>query len=333
VNAPENTWAIVLAGGEGSRLHSLTTTALGVAVPKQFCSLRGGKSLLLEALERAESVASPEHICAVVSQPHAQWWGPALSAMPRVKIIVQPSNCGTANGILLPLLYILAQDPEATIVIFPSDHHVREELILGAALQGAVRELSTRSEQILLIGIIPDTEDPDLGYIVPGCRDGTLTTVDRFVEKPAAPLVRALIDAGALWNAFIIAARARALLQLFIERLPQVVIGMQAVIAQNRFVPGSSVAVADLYRDLPNVDFSRHILQGAEPTLRVLKAPLCGWSDLGTPKRLAETLIRLPPLRDFPDEAFNALAGVLNLERQQTRLQAPGVVSPERAHA
>ena len=54
-----NTWAIVLAGGEGSRLHGLTMTALGVAVPKQFCSLRGGRSLLSEALKRAEAVAPP----------------------------------------------------------------------------------------------------------------------------------------------------------------------------------------------------------------------------------------------------------------------------------
>ena len=59
MSAFENTWAIVPAGGEGRRLHGVTTTALGVAVPKQFCSLRGGNSLLLEALKRAEAVADP----------------------------------------------------------------------------------------------------------------------------------------------------------------------------------------------------------------------------------------------------------------------------------
>src|SRR5258708_4316875 len=52
-----NTWAIVLAAGEGSRLHSLTTTEAGIAIPKQYCSLRGGPSLLREALQRAEIVA------------------------------------------------------------------------------------------------------------------------------------------------------------------------------------------------------------------------------------------------------------------------------------
>jgi 2-C-methyl-D-erythritol 4-phosphate cytidylyltransferase len=90
-----NTWAIVLAGGEGSRLRSLTKTESGVAVPKQYCSLRGGDSLLFEALERARSVASPEHILTVVSQAHRCWWEPALSAMAQIGIVVQLRNCGT----------------------------------------------------------------------------------------------------------------------------------------------------------------------------------------------------------------------------------------------
>ena len=247
----ENTWAIVLAGGEGRRLHSLTTTAWGVAVPKQFCSLRGGTSLLLEALKRAEAVASPEHICTVVSQQHRGWWDHALSAVPKAKVIVQPRNCGTANGVLLPLLYIMARDPGARIVVLPSDRHVRDEPVLAAALQRAVQELSRRRDQILLIGIHPEAEDPDLGYIVPGARDGAVSTVDRFVEKLDAPLARNLVEAGALWNAFIVAARARALLQIFIQRFPQVVLGMQAVVAQSQFTPDLSVAAMDLYRDLP----------------------------------------------------------------------------------
>jgi mannose-1-phosphate guanylyltransferase len=329
----ENTWAIVLAGGEGSRLHSVTTTALGVAVPKQFCSLRGGNSLLLEALKRAEAVALPEHICTVVSQQHRGWWDHALSAVPKAKVIVQPRNCGTANGILLPLLYIMARDPGARIVLLPSDHHVRDEQVLAVALQRAVQELSTRRDQILLIGIHPEAEDPDLGYIVPGARDGAVSTVDRFVEKPDVPLARHLVEAGALWNAFIVAARARALLQIFIQRFPQVVIGMQAVVAQSQFTADLSVAANDFYRNLPDVDFSRQILQGAESVLRVLQVPRCGWSDLGTPKRLAETLQALPQSRDSPDDGLNPPAGFLNLAMQYARLQTGGDATSERALA
>ena len=133
MGAAGNTWAIVLAGGEGSRLRSVTTTALGVAIPKQFCSLHGGDSLLHDALKRAESIASPDHICAVVSQQHRRWWESALAGVASVNIIVQPRNCGTANGILLPLLCILERDPEARVVILPSDHHVRKESSAGGS--------------------------------------------------------------------------------------------------------------------------------------------------------------------------------------------------------
>jgi mannose-1-phosphate guanylyltransferase len=100
-----NTWAIVLAAGDGSRLHSLTTTESGIAIPKQFCSLHGGQSLLREALQRAEAVASPANSCIVVAHHHKRWWDAELAGKPKSNVIVQPSNQGTANGILLPMLH------------------------------------------------------------------------------------------------------------------------------------------------------------------------------------------------------------------------------------
>jgi mannose-1-phosphate guanylyltransferase len=117
------------------------------------------------------------------------------------------------------------------------------------------------------------------------------------------------------------------------ERGPHVVIRMQAVLAHNQFTPGLSAAATDLYRDLPEVDFSRHILQGADSMLRVLQVPRCGWSDLGTPKRLAQTLRALPPASNLPDDSLNPLAGFLNLAMQYARLQSTvlssaGAVAP-----
>src|SRR5271154_6676932 len=74
MNRSGNTWSIVLAAGEGRRLQSLTMTKSGVAIPKQFCSLRGGDSLLREALNRAKEIIQPENICIVVARQHSQWW-------------------------------------------------------------------------------------------------------------------------------------------------------------------------------------------------------------------------------------------------------------------
>jgi mannose-1-phosphate guanylyltransferase len=314
-------WAIVLAGGEGSRLHGLTTDASGVTVPKQFCSLTGGQSLLVETLQRAASVVEPDHICVVVAAQHRRWWEPMLSEMPKSNIILQPSNRGTGNGVLLPLLHILARDPSAHIVLLPSDHYVRDEPALASTLRLAAGALEDQPDQVLLLGMHPDDADPDLGYIVPGHKIGPNTsTVDRFVEKPSGAAARQLLDQGALWNALIIATRARALLGLFMTRLPDVVANMHSAVAEDLRSSPNALATAIVYRDLPKIDFSSQILQGAETKLRLVEANHCGWSDLGTPKRLGETLRELPHVGQTSRDSINSAFVPLNLSVQHARL-------------
>jgi mannose-1-phosphate guanylyltransferase len=311
-----------LAAGDGRRLHGLTTNEFGVAVPKQFCSLRGGESLLRDALRRAEAITHPRRICTIVAEQHRRWWGPALGSRPSPNVIVQPRNRGTAHGILLPLLHILRRDPEAHVVLLPSDHHIEDEHVLARALRGAVRYAYARSGVILLLGISPDRPDPDLGYIVPGDKVAPrLLAVSRFVEKPRAVVAQKLIHHGALWNAFILAARGTALLELFQSRRPELVKSMRAAIAQDQGTPDDPAAMTALYQGLCDIDFSRHVLEGAESRLRVVSVPRCGWSDLGTPTRLAETLQRLPP-RDIASDAHPDLVGYLNLAAQHARRQA-----------
>ncbi len=201
------TWALVLAAGDGRRLHSLTTDAQGIAVPKQYCSLRGGPSLLEQALQRARSIAAPERVCMVVAAQHRRWWSSALADMPEENVIVQPENRGTAIGILLPLLRILERDPQARIVLLPSDHHLRDEHIMAQSLLQAEQHIRVRNDSLLLLGIEPEEADPGLGYIMPGLSAGPRTyQVAYFVEKPEASVAQDLISKGALWNAFIIVA-------------------------------------------------------------------------------------------------------------------------------
>jgi len=319
----EKTWAVVLAAGEGSRLHDLTTTSIGVAVPKQFCSLHGGPSLLQDALRRAQSVAPPERVCAIVASQHRPWWRDLTQVMPERNVIVQPHNRGTGIGILLPLLHVMARDPEARVVLLPSDHHVCDEGVLARALRSAVLELETRPNELVALGLTPDEADPELGYIVPGASDGDGTAkVARFVEKPSAELAQALVAAGALWNAFIVAADARTLLAMYETRFADVVGAMRAAVERDARVPNDPIAAQALYEKLPTIDFSRHVMEGAESMLRVLSVPPCGWSDLGTPRRVAETLRRSRPRVSEWDSIGDSLTGFLSLAVQQARFGA-----------
>ena len=290
-----HTWGLVLAAGQGSRLRRLTINSAGIVIPKQFCSLQGGPSLLQEALGRAAAVASPKRICTVVAEEHRRWWEAALARIPRDNVIVQPENRGTGNGILLPLLHIMRRDPDAQIVLLPSDHHVRDERTLERSLRHAVSQLVRRRSQVILLGIEPEETDPGLGYMVPvGTAEAGVRSVERFVEKPPADMARQLITEGALWNVFIVVARARALLDLFTRRYPEVVAAMRVAVARDAADPAEPLAIKALYRSLPEIDFSRHVAQGSESRLRVLTVPACGWTDLGTPARVARALERVP---------------------------------------
>ena len=285
-------WGLILAAGDGKRLESLTTPSGGAAIPKQYCSLRGGPSLLQDALQRALSVAAQQRTCVVVAEKHRRWWTPQLQHLPAANVIVQPENRGTATGILLPLLQLRERDPDAHLVILPADHHVRREAYLTRALRAALAALSARPGQTLLLGVTPEAPDPELGYIVPGAAEAAELTrpVQQFVEKPPLKSARELIEQGALWNTFIIAASVPGLMQLYERRDPRIVAQMHEALRRDRTTAGAARAVAALYGRLPTMDFSRDILPGQESSIRVLRVPPCGWSDLGTPERVVRTL-------------------------------------------
>jgi mannose-1-phosphate guanylyltransferase len=316
----QKTWALVLAAGDGTRLAALTTDANGNSVPKQFCSLNGGGSLLHDALARARRFAPRERQCAIVSAGHERYWRQSLWSLPRSNVIVQPRNCGTANGVLLAVLSILERDPLARIVFLPADHFVRDEALLAASLRAAVAQLTRRPDGLVLIGIEPDEADPELGYIVPGMtgHDGALS-VRQFVEKPSAAAARELIASGAVWNSFIFAAHGPALLGVIREHMPSIVEDMATALALDARRGGEPVALEQLYDDLPSVDFSKAIMQRAADRLSVITAPACGWSDLGTPMRVAQALRRLTPRRKPARQAMPTQSAFINLAMQHAQ--------------
>lgn len=286
-------WALVLAAGSGSRLRTLTGNGGGTAVPKQYCSLAGGPSLVRETLARARRIAPPDRVVVVVAEEHAVWWRPALADLPESNIVVQPLNRGTAAGILLPLLTILDRDPRATVAVLPSDHHVADEETLARSLRTALDVAERDGERIVLLGIEPEATDSDYGWIVPGerARDG-IAAVRTFVEKPRPELAVELLRRGGLWNSFLFAASGSALRALFLRRRPSLLGALVIAPRGNWRDAESRRTLARIYSDLPISDFSRELLQGTEDRLALLPVPDCGWSDLGTPARVSACIAR-----------------------------------------
>ncbi len=323
MNRLQHTWAVVLAAGDGTRLSTMTTDSDGNPVPKQFCSLNGGESLLHEALQRANRIVPRERVCAIVANQHRPYWRLNLWSLPAANVIVQPRNRGTAHGVLLAVLSILDRDPLARILFLPADHYVADEAALAGSLRDAVN-LSTRSAQgLVLVGIEPEEPDPELGYIVPGrrLRDGS-HIVQQFVEKPRQSHAVELVAGGALWNSFMFAANGASLLGMLRERIASSVTQMAKAVSRH----DRSQALAAVYDRLEPIDFSYAITEGSESSLRVVAAPSCGWTDLGTPKRVTETLRRLDhggsprPLKEAIHASSVQASAFIDLAVQHARL-------------
>ena len=283
----QTTWAVVLAGGDGYRLRALTTDSLGNLVPKQFCSINGGQTLLETALARAERLAPTERILVSVAGSHRDWWCEDLLPLPNDNIVVQPSNRGTLAGLVLPLLEIYARDPAARVIVLPSDHFVTDEPTLESSARAALKDLERTPNAVVLLGIEPRGPDPDYGWIVPDPTSADdVRKVVRFAEKPSCAEATRLMGGGALLNSFIFCARAARLLDLCLQLEPLQVWSLRL----GRWHEGDDDpprGLADVYSILSTLDFSRDVLQKVPQTLLVRAVPECGWSDLGTLSRVA----------------------------------------------
>lgn len=279
-------WAIVLAGGEGSRLRDLARDAWGEPAPKQFCHFGADRTLLTSTLMRAERLVPHDRIAASVLDSHRRWWARELGGRPTRLVVSQPGSRGTAAGVLAPLLRIQHDDPGARVVILPSDHGVADEAILLRSLERAVQAAERRPDEVILLGFSPDSPDPALGWIVPwGDHDGHTERVAAFVEKPEPREAARLMTADGMWNGMLIVARVATLVGLYQRFLPEI-IPATACLARRRQGRFDTRRLERMFHSMPSRDVSRDLLTPAVRHLRVLRVPACGWTDLGTPARL-----------------------------------------------
>jgi mannose-1-phosphate guanylyltransferase len=290
-SASLDVWAVVLAGGDGSRLRQLTTTDAGEAVPKQYCTINRERCLLQDSLRRAVAVAPTERICAVVASQHQRWWQKALAQFPAENTFVQPSNRGTAFEILLALTKLEQRArAESAVLLLPADYFVSIESVMAQSLIRISEFAIAEPESVFLLGAEPEEAEEELGYIVPWHSAALLpVSVYSFVEKPDQRQALKLMNDGALWNTFIIGGTVRSLLNLFEPEFFDEISEFRAALADSLPAPAANPRLSELYARLLSVDFSKTILERKTSGVQVLRLPACGWSDLGTPQRLEQT--------------------------------------------
>jgi mannose-1-phosphate guanylyltransferase len=279
-------WALVLAGGDGTRLEGVAERLYGRPCAKQFCSFGAPRSLVEETVERALLLVPEARVVVVTTRKHRAEAARCLAGYPALRIIEQPENCGTLPGIALPVLHLQRESPDATLLVLPSDHHVTDDAAFAGALERATRVVKAPDVDLSLVGAVPEDYEEGLGWIVPG---DLTSRVRAFREKPPRHEGEALAAGGALVNTFVMAGRLGALAARIARRAPR---WWRALTAAG----GDQTALEGAYRALPTEDFSRLVLAGGSmERLRVVALRGAGWSDLGTPSRLLRArALRLP---------------------------------------
>lgn len=271
-------YVAIMAGGIGSRFWPMSRTAY----PKQFLDvLHTGRSLLQWTYERYTAFIPKENIFIVTSNEYAQIVEAQLAELPVENIIAEPSRKNTAPCIAYISFKLLQKDPEACLIVAPSDHMILDnEAFRAVALKaldfvGHIRSLVT-------LGIKPTHPNTGYGYIqheAMNVADG-IYKVKTFTEKPNLELAKTFISSGDfLWNAGIFVWQVKNLVKAF-ETYQSEMFELFEGVKDQYNTPNEKEAMEKVYPQCTNISIDVAIMEKAD-NVYVIPASF-GWSDLGT---------------------------------------------------
>jgi mannose-1-phosphate guanylyltransferase len=160
-------WAVVLAGGDGTRLRPLTRRITGDERPKQFCPILGRETLLEMTLRRTSLAVPADRTVVVLTEIHESFYNSMLKNGPPYRPVIQPNNRGTAPAILYSLLRVASLDPKSSVAIFPSDHYISDDEAFMYCVEAAFEAIRVMPASVILLGINPDGPEIEYGWIEP----------------------------------------------------------------------------------------------------------------------------------------------------------------------
>jgi mannose-1-phosphate guanylyltransferase len=297
-SADQERCGIVLAGAKENRLRSFIHYLRGSAAPKQYTNFIGTRSMLEHTLDRAERLVRRSCLYTVVTREHLihPEVQHQLGARPRETVTVQPEDLGSGPALLLPLLLIHKARPDATVAIFPADNFIVEEELFMTQVAMAFYMVEKNPTDVVLLGVEPDSDDPDYSYIVcEGEAPSGATNVRHFVEKADAAPARELAAKSALWNTTTIVLRADTAIHLIRRFAPQLYRALREIEAALGTRAEKNV-VERAFRRLQPLSFTTDVLQkcAALRPARIRALPVAGvfWSDWRSEERIVESLKR-----------------------------------------
>jgi mannose-1-phosphate guanylyltransferase len=285
-------WSIVLARGRGQRL---------AAFVKRWLSQCGTKTYQTAARTQSSSgslvdddpVSPPHHRITVTVQEDV-----TIGAEPRRQasgtFLVQPRNCGTAAAVFLGLTHILSEDPEAMVVVYPSDHFIYPEARFAKILTDATKIARELKHWVVLLGVHSERFETEHGWIQPGTTlgwtDGShLRRIEALLDRSNMRSRKRALASGCVCNTSILASSAVRLWEAAKDNFPE----MLHLFQDYQASVGSDDQQATLravYEKMPVLSLSTDILQSILDQVLVMELSHVVWSDWRKPEWVVDRL-------------------------------------------
>jgi len=267
-------WAIVLAGGIGSRFWPLSTSDR----PKQLLNLIGERPLIAETIARLAPLVPPERVLVLTSRDIAPAISAAIPEIPEQNMLVEPRPLGTAAALAWGASEIVRRaGPETVFCCLHADLAVAFPEFFRQTVVRAAR-VAAREKSLVAVGIRATRPETAFGYMRPGtplhggsAEQGAECRVKSFIEKPGPVLAEMLVGDGAYWNAGIFVWRGQDVLAALAEYTAELAHGLQAL-SDRDFVRFAGM--------IQSVSIERGLLERMNNL--VLVPGEFGWDDVGT---------------------------------------------------
>ena len=271
-----NYYAVIMAGGVGSRFWPMSTQEN----PKQFHDMLGaGKSLIQKTFDRLSQTIPTENILISTNKRYEDLVLEQLKGISKNQLLLEPEMRNTAPCILYAALKIKAINPEAVMIIAPSDHWIDDEDTFADNIKEAF-EFSNQHKVLMTLGIQPDSPNTGYGYIQFDDGDSSIKKVKQFTEKPNFETAQEFVDSGEyLWNAGIFIWSVNSILENFKTQLPE----MYTLFSKGNDSYNTTKEtefIDDNYGEAENISIDFGILENAK-NVHTLPVDF-GWNDLGT---------------------------------------------------
>lgn len=271
-----NLYAVIMAGGQGTRFWPRSRHKR----PKQLLDIVGSESMIQQTVSRISPLIPEKRIFIVSNEIHVAELKDHIPYIPESNIVVEPVGRNTAPAIGLTSLYIKRANPDAVLVILPSDHLVQKESIFRQTVEKA-KLAAEKGDYLITLGMKITSPETGYGYIRMGniIRDG-LYRVKAFIEKPDKEKAKKFMrNGGHLWNSGIFIWRADLILRMIKRYLPDLyssLMEIDKVIGTEK----EKKVIRSIYSEMESVSVDFGILERAD-NVTVIPSDF-EWNDVGS---------------------------------------------------